>query len=188
MSVKKVIAATVGVFVLGLAVGAGVGVITAWKNADSDLPVATYSDLNKSQENQVNQFVENQEDEHPEGLNDITVDGKYVQPPVDGNGNLIIANEEPNSDSEPKQDTVASQPNTPVGSQNATAINRAGVITVSESGSLRMRKGPGTDHEVIGGLHRDDKVTVLSEKDGWYEIETADKIHAWVSAEYVSLQ
>ena len=189
MSVIKVVAAALGIFVLGSAIGTGIGAITAWRDADSDLPVAKYSDLNKTQEDQIDQFVANQEDEHPEGLNDITVDGKYVQPPVDGNGNIIInvIVDKQESVVEPQQNTTP-QSGTSATSQSSASMNRPGVITVSESGSLRMRSGPGTDYEVIGGLKRDDKVTVLNEKNGWYEIEVANKTRAWVSAEYVSLQ
>ena len=191
MNVKKVIIATIAVFAVGLVAGAGVSAVQAWKNDSSSLPVASYSDLQNKEQNQVDEFVENQEKEHPDGLKEISVDGKYEQPEVDANGNLVKNNEEQKApvDNKPSDKKTEEPSNSSSSGSNVSApTTKTGVITVNESSSLRMRSGAGTDYDVIGSLHRNDKVTILSEKNGWYEIKTQNGTKAWVSAQYVEVK
>lgn len=53
---------------------------------------------------------------------------------------------------------------------------------------VNIRAQPSTDAEVIGGLKRGDRVTVNSEKDGWYNIDYTSEegnVSGYVSARYV---
>lgn len=53
---------------------------------------------------------------------------------------------------------------------------------------VNIRVQPSTDAEVIGGLKRGDRVTVNSEKDGWYNIDYTSEegnVSGYVSARYV---
>jgi len=191
MNAKKVIIATVAVFAIGAIAGAGVGAVQAWKNDSSSLPVASYGDLQNKEQNQVDEFVENQEKEHPDGLNEISVDGKYEQPEVDANGNLVTNNEDektPAGKETSDEQNNESSNNTSSNESSSATTTKTGIITVNESSSLRMRSGAGTEYDVIGSLHRNDKVTILNEKNGWYEIKTEKGVKAWVSAQYVEIK
>ena len=58
-----------------------------------------------------------------------------------------------------------------------------GVVKVS--GSLNVRKGPGTTYAVVGKLHNGDKVTVTGSTDGWYAI-SYDGGTGYVSSAYIT--
>ena len=54
-------------------------------------------------------------------------------------------------------------------------------FVVSCNGTLRVRKGPGTQYDIAYELKQDDKVTVLEEKEGWARIDTG----LWVMKEFL---
>ncbi len=58
-----------------------------------------------------------------------------------------------------------------------------GIVKVS--GSLNVRKGPGTTYAVVGKLHNGDKVTVTGSTDGWYAI-SYDGGTGYVSSAYIT--
>ena len=58
-----------------------------------------------------------------------------------------------------------------------------GVVKVS--GSLNVRKGPGTTYAVVGKLRNGDKVTVTGSTDGWYAI-SYDGGTGYVSSAYIT--
>lgn len=60
-------------------------------------------------------------------------------------------------------------------------MNDSGVATAN---SLRVRTGPGTGNEVLGTLNQGDKVEILSEKNGWFEVKTSFG-KGWVSKDYI---
>jgi|GEM_PF-4760162 len=66
-----------------------------------------------------------------------------------------------------------------------TGDSAEGSIDVSESSYLNVRTGPGTNYEIIGKLHRGDKVKVLEENLGWYKINYNGQT-AWINGYYVS--
>ncbi|MGG4468902.1 N-acetylmuramoyl-L-alanine amidase [Paenibacillus alvei] len=55
--------------------------------------------------------------------------------------------------------------------------------TISENG-LRLRKGPGTEYQVITTLSKDTPVTILSNEGDWAEIQTALGT-GWVNSQYI---
>jgi hypothetical protein len=59
-----------------------------------------------------------------------------------------------------------------------------GIVTV-ESGSLHVRSGASENHYRTGVLKRDDRVTVVGEKDGWLAIKPPDGSFSWISGECV---
>nr|WP_253288801.1 peptidoglycan-binding protein [Amphibacillus sp. MSJ-3] len=50
-------------------------------------------------------------------------------------------------------------------------VSKSGKVTVSSTGSLNVRSGPRTSSNVIGNLKQGDKVNIISEVNGWYQIE-----------------
>ncbi|MDR9797996.1 glucosaminidase domain-containing protein, partial [Aeribacillus pallidus] len=57
-------------------------------------------------------------------------------------------------------------------------INSKNEVTAS---TLNVRGGPGTDYWIVGQLKKGDRVTIIGEKDGWYQIEFT-KNRQWVNA------
>jgi len=56
--------------------------------------------------------------------------------------------------------------------------------TVNVSGSLNVRKGPGTSHEKIGTLYNMDVVEVLKTENGWMYVKK-DSLVGWVIDDYM---
>jgi hypothetical protein len=53
--------------------------------------------------------------------------------------------------------------------------------------TLNVREYAGTEFEIIGKIHKDDKVKLLSEENEWSHIETDEGLTGYVSTEYLSI-
>ena len=70
-------------------------------------------------------------------------------------------------------------------SNNTTSVkelNKTGYVKVE---GLTVRKGPSTSTEAINGLSKNDKVDIIGETDGWYQIKLKGEV-GYVSAKYIS--
>ena len=88
-------------------------------------------------------------------------------------------------------------------SENMIISNHLPVFSITNTGglindnSVRIRRNPSTDAEIIGILNTDDYITIMSateEKqiidnslDCWYEIKTNENITGWIFGKYVYL-
>lgn len=68
-------------------------------------------------------------------------------------------------------------------SQGVYADDNIGIVTAS---SLNVRSGPSTYNNIIGGVMRNQKIQIISSRNGWYEIKYSNK-SGWVSGRYVSV-
>lgn len=69
----------------------------------------------------------------------------------------------------------------------AAAATQLKVTT--QSSNLNVRKGPGTDQQILGKAAHDSVVTLLSKyNDAWYLIRTAEGVEGYCSAEYLTAQ
>jgi N-acetylmuramoyl-L-alanine amidase len=73
-----------------------------------------------------------------------------------------------------------------------TAVSPAVSANSKSSGSvnangLRVRKGPGTNHQVIGSFNSGQAVEILGYNGNWAEVRT-NNIRGWVSKEYISVK
>ncbi len=59
------------------------------------------------------------------------------------------------------------------------------VGTVTASGRLNVRSGPGSSHNKVGTLSGGDKVTILKKDGIWYNVKQGDK-EGWVHGSYIS--
>ena len=90
-----------------------------------------------------------------------------------------------------KTPEVPSQPDKPDTADSSKGTNsdgekRMGQPTVSDGTTLRVRKTPDAKNgEVLIGIPNTEKVEIVSEKNGWYQIVTANGTKGWVSAEYM---
>jgi surface antigen len=56
-------------------------------------------------------------------------------------------------------------------------------LRVIDTKALHVRKGPSTDHDIIGHLNSGDQVLPIDDKDSWYKIPFSGQV-GWISAEY----
>jgi cell wall-associated NlpC family hydrolase len=78
---------------------------------------------------------------------------------------------------------------TPSVQQTATttavsSLNTTGVVTASR---LNMRSGPSTDYSIMHVLWQGNRVKVIGESNGWYQIKLSDGRIGWVSSAYLKL-
>ncbi|HAT4220981.1 TPA: SH3 domain-containing protein [Clostridium perfringens] len=66
----------------------------------------------------------------------------------------------------------------------SVSLNKQGVVKVNSA--LNMRSGPGSNYGVIGTLHNNDKVEIIKEVDGWYEIKFNGKV-GYASKSYITI-
>lgn len=64
------------------------------------------------------------------------------------------------------------------------SVNKKGVVKVNSA--LNMRSGPGSNYGVIGTLRNNDKVEIIKEVDGWYEIRFNGKV-GYASKSYITI-
>ena len=81
------------------------------------------------------------------------------------------------------EDSNESKPGVPE-EKPETSLNKEGVVKVKSA--LNLRKGPGSDYEVIGTLQNEERVKVIKEVDGWYEVEAKGK-RGYSSKDYIKV-
>lgn len=74
---------------------------------------------------------------------------------------------------------------TPSGNQVGTSARNQTVR--SNSDSLRIRKGPGTNYEIVGQMNNGDTATYLGTEGSWYKIQR-NGVTGYVSSSYSTLQ
>lgn len=62
----------------------------------------------------------------------------------------------------------------------APASNKGSVVVLIDG--LNLRKEPKTDSPTLGGLKEGDKLILIGQAEGWYEVQTTDGSRGWVSA------
>jgi len=60
-----------------------------------------------------------------------------------------------------------------------------GVVRVNSR--LNVRSGPGTEYRVLGTLPAGQSVSLVSEQNGWYQLETPEGQY-WVHSKYISVR
>ncbi len=58
-----------------------------------------------------------------------------------------------------------------------------GKVTAS---ALNVRSGASTSHSVVGTLHKNDTVKLLSSSNGWFKVELSNGKTGWVSGQYIT--
>ena len=81
-------------------------------------------------------------------------------------------------------DNESSEENPVEPEKPSVSVNKQGVVKVNSA--LNMRSGPGGNYGVIGTLRNNDKVEIIKEVDGWYEIKFNGK-DGYVSKSYITI-
>ncbi|WP_125929109.1 SH3 domain-containing protein [Bacillus canaveralius] len=97
------------------------------------------------------------------------VDGDWIQIKLDNGRNGWVANWHVSSDLKNSAERVA-------------ATSGTGSVTTD---GLRMRKGPGTEFQVVAVLSNGQTVDILETNDNWTKIKTPDG-EGWISKEYLT--
>ena len=92
------------------------------------------------------------------------------------------------SDKTDEQDKIDSKdeektPPVPLPSSNTSAL-AAGVVNDAD---VRLRSGPGTDHDILGEFSKDTPLAVLGWEDGWYKVSCGGST-GYMSDEYVTVR
>jgi N-acetylmuramoyl-L-alanine amidase len=77
--------------------------------------------------------------------------------------------------------TAKEAPKTAASPAVSPSTNSSGSVTAN---GLRVRKGPGTNYQVIGSFNSGQAVEILNYNDDWAEVRTTD-LRGWVSKEYI---
>ena len=102
--------------------------------------------------------------------------------------------EQPTSNQEPEtsnnNETTETSASTTNDTTSENSTNTTSVKELSKTGyvkveGLTVRKGPSTSTEAINGLSKNDKVDIIGEADGWYQIKLKGEV-GYVSAKYIS--
>lgn len=75
--------------------------------------------------------------------------------------------------------TTAAAPTATPQQPAAPKVNNEGTV-INITTYLNVRSGPGTSNSIVGKLYNNDKVTIQSESNGWYNIGKG-----WVSSQYI---
>ncbi|RYY95603.1 MAG: SH3 domain-containing protein [Chitinophagaceae bacterium] len=68
------------------------------------------------------------------------------------------------------------------------AAGKRAKVTTKES-NLNIRKGPGTDQEIIGKAAHEDYVTLISQpNDQWWLVKTSSGVEGYAAAQYLSAE
>lgn len=58
---------------------------------------------------------------------------------------------------------------------------------VTSNSPLRVRSGPGTEHDQLGSVKPGEEVEILGGENNWYHIVTADGLEGFVSGDYIEI-
>ncbi len=70
------------------------------------------------------------------------------------------------------------------GNGASSSSTQIGIVTASP---LNIRKGPGTNYELVTKVAKDTKVTILQSNKGWYEVKLPDGKKGFASSTYIKL-
>lgn len=72
-------------------------------------------------------------------------------------------------------------------SSNSTTVNKVGIVNIN-SGTLNVRSEASTSSSVVGQLKKGESVNVLSEKNGWVNIQFEQSKKGWVSKDFLTIK
>lgn len=89
--------------------------------------------------------------------------------------------------------SVAASPQTvpsasPEATSEATQATSRIIIEETETGSLNVREGAGTNYDIVVTVSPGDTLELLDEEDEWYKVQVSDNVVGWVSARYARKQ
>lgn len=107
--------------------------------------------------------------------------GGYIGEYRDSTGGGEAAPAESATTTAPPAETGGEQPESePTSPAEDSATGKGSVIVLIDG--LNLRREAKTDSPTLGGLKEGDRLTLIGQVEGWYEVETANGSRGWVSA------
>lgn len=213
MRIKRIVAASLITFLLGGVCGSAYAYVAHSSRGGSG-QLALPLNLEQAHENwEVEQFISEQEDLRPDGLNEAKIaagskytgvtykNGKMVMPQK--TADVVTADvkqqsapeEEVSEEETDKTDKKESLLSKILGKKDAaeteqkeaaSGLQQTGRIAI-QSGSLNVRAQSNTSSEIIGQVYKDDQVQIIGQTGVWYQVITQDGLQGYVSATYVEV-
>lgn len=95
-------------------------------------------------------------------------------------------NEKIQQDADQKDEETTKQADAEVDDSNKTETLAAVIEGIITGDDVNIRKGPGTDHEVISKVNTSDSVDILGKSADWYNIKTKNGVSGWIYGTYVT--
>ena len=204
MRVKRIAVVSLITFLIGGLGGAAFAYVNHPANGGSG-QASLAEDLKQAQMNrEVEQFINEQEKEHPDGLLESSIEtgSKYTGITYNGENNSVViatpqkeqgdqvAEVEQPSDTQEStgilsglQNTEKEETSTP---NQAVQSNKKGRVAIQD-GSLNVRDQGSTDGAIIGQIYKGDTVEIIGQSGVWYQVITASGVQGYVSATYIEV-
>jgi len=95
-----------------------------------------------------------------------------------------VAPSEPTPSEEAAPDEELAGELTPIGEKPQQPEGSMVVVTVSEGATLNVRTLPSASGAVVDMLFRGDKLPLLKEENGWYQVQFEDETTGWISKRF----
>ena len=166
-------------FLLGCAGGGVLAYANHQKGLESQSLIASISQTQSDWE--VEQFIREQEEQRPEGLEEsqIATGSRYTGITYN---NVSVATEKKEEAAQNKKEAVENNSSDTV-SDDKKKMGRVSI----QNGSLNIRSENSIGDNVIGQAYKDELLEIVQQDGQWYRIVTADGVQGYVSATYVEI-
>ena len=166
-------------FLLGCAGGGVLAYANHQKGLESQSLIASISQTQSDWE--VEQFIREQEEQRPEGLEEsqIATGSRYTGITYN---NVSVATEKKEEVAQNKKGTVENNSSDTV-SDDKKKMGRVSI----QNGSLNIRSENSIGDNVIGQAYKDELLEIVQQDGKWYRIVTANGVQGYVSATYVEI-
>lgn len=202
MNIKRIAVVSLATFLIGGVCGGAFAYVNHPANGGSG-SASLAEDLKQAHANrEVEQFINEQEKLHPEGLENskietgskytgITYNGEnnsvVIATPQKEQGDMPVETVQPSDESTEMQGSLTDENNSAEEPQNndaqATSTGRVAI----QSGSLNVRDKASTDGAIIGEVYKGDTVQIIGQNGVWYQVITAGGVQGYVSATYIEV-
>ena len=166
-------------FLLGCAGGGVLAYANHQKGLESQSLIASISQTQSDWE--VEQFIREQEEQRPEGLEEsqIATGSRYTGITYN---NVSVATEKKEEAAQNKKEAVENNGSDTVSDDK----KKKGRVSI-QNGSLNIRSENSIGDNVIGQAYKDELLEIVQQDGQWYRIVTADGVQGYVSATYVEI-
>ena len=173
---KKIISICLLTFAIGCIGGGALAYANHQKGMESQTLLASIA---QTQDNwEVEQFIREQEEQRPDGLEESQVVTGSRYNGITYNNVSVASATDTNVDREMKPETQLSDVQF-----NEKKVGRV----VIQSGSLNIRSVGSIDGTVIGQAYKDELLEIIHQDGVWYQVITTDGVQGYVSSTYVEI-
>lgn len=199
MRVKRVSMVCLIAFLIGGFAGAAFAYGNHPMNGGNGQTSITESLKQAQEEHELQQFIDTQEELHPDGLleSNIETGSKYTGITYNGGSNSVaIATSQKEQESQESGNIESQEPSGILdtlwkkGEDTQNTKEEQTVQTarvVIQSGSLNVRDQNSTEGNIIGTVYKGETVQIIGQNGAWYQIVMTNGTQGYVSATYVEI-